>query len=359
MTAPGLTGRAGRSGAPQPGLPAQLHTLRASLAAFALLTVALALGACTRDKLPSTLEALVPEGVTMAGSVHVDRLLNDTDIAALYEAAPKDEGDLLTWQELIAKAKAETGIDLESITQAVFFGDTSDDGGADEDRDRFALVARGRFEGAALVSALAKELGATPAKEQYKGYDLVRSGAPEDDMRFVVLSPSTLAWGSAEQVRQVIDVAKGDRKALSGALLDEYRRLGDPLVKMAMAAPPDLPQAFAEGMMEGGGVPEGLPVDVEALSGLTMIAFAFDKRGQDLALDATLVMKTESAATALSDTLGGMAQLFRGLLDDERLRDELRRVTVTATGPAVTIAYKTTVPAWRSLMEDPPQGFGE
>ncbi len=46
--------------------------------------------------------------------------------------------------------------------------------------------------------------------------------------------------GTMQPVKDVIDVKKGDAKALSGEVLDTYNKLGDALIKVAMAVPPGM-----------------------------------------------------------------------------------------------------------------------
>ncbi|HLF04484.1 MAG TPA: hypothetical protein VI855_04650, partial [Dehalococcoidia bacterium] len=156
---------------------------------------------------------LVPPDATFVAEVRVAEILQDRDLAKLYDASPKKAGAPQTLQELLTSSTVETGLDLRTVQSAVLFGNAA------TDDDYAGAILLGRFGEPGLVSAF---VNASPGltDTRYKDRQVYVSEDGGDGRAFTLLSKELIAVGSLPAVQSVIDVHRGDRAPISGKVWD-------------------------------------------------------------------------------------------------------------------------------------------
>ena len=297
---------------------------------------------------------LVPVGSNLIAQVQVAEILKDVDFAALYEAAPKEDEEPQTFDELLSLAFEESGIDFREFSDAVLFGDIS------RDEDYFAIIARGRFEEDQLLEAI-ERIGETPlTATEYKGRRIHSDQVDEDGLSLSVLGSDVLVLGAVDAVRAVIDVQEGDRDRASGKVYDTFIAMGDVLVRLTLEVPPELSQELeqaSEIIPElGGGLGE-LPISLEAFKDLDAIGLVLDKDGETIKVEAQLSFTSEDSAADAGNVIDGLLKLARGLSPDEETKSLLDRVQVEATGTNLTILFEASVSDLEELVPDLGEGL--
>jgi predicted small lipoprotein YifL len=112
--------------------------MRRALPLFFVLTFLLALTACGSAGPGAALKDLVPAEANLIAQVQVSEILQDPDLATLYDQTPKNPGDPQTFQELLVQTQEETGIDFRQFNTAILFGDIT------RDNEYFGVIAQGR-----------------------------------------------------------------------------------------------------------------------------------------------------------------------------------------------------------------------
>ena len=307
----------------------------AALAAAVLL--ALAAAACTDAPPPEPID-LVPADANLVAHIDLGQILLDPDVSGGFESVPLGEDGPATLDEALAEFEAETGIDLLQFANIVVFG-AFDPAGLDDQPD-FGILARGTFDGDAILDKVRLGSGGELREDEYRGHALL-IGAEEDGSETVmtVLADEVFVFGTLGAVTSVIDVLEDGEGALAGPLLDTYVALGDPLVKAAFAVPSG---AFDD----LGGVPTDaipIPFDPSLLSDITIAGFAADKEADLVTVTVTLEYASAASAEAASDYFSALLTLAGPFLPPGAAADLVGLIDISHLDTTVTISFSATV----------------
>ena len=311
---------------------------------FGLLLVVMALVVlpvmgCSGGSVTSRSIEMVPERANMLGQVNLAKILTDEDLTELYDKTPKDPANPQTFEEALDNLKDDYDIDLMDFNDIVFFGDTSES--ADEEgTTNFALIVEGTFDKDDLLAAIedAAAEGETELEStDYKGYEMHMF--EDEDGAFVFLSDKMLVIGTMEWVKEVINVAKGDGKALSGVVLDTYNNMGDVLIKVAV-------ETMAPGQAE-----EKLPGemgdllgDMSAFEDVKTVGLTLDKKGNSIAIAMKMCVADSESAEGLQEAIDGLigiigfaASMSENAEENEALLSLLEEIDVSQSGSCVDV----------------------
>jgi hypothetical protein len=307
--------------------------------------------------------ALVPEGANLLGQIDFNKILIDEEITGLYDKASKESNDPQTFEEALEQLKDEYDIDLMKFSTITFFSDTSAFEGEDS-IDNVALIVEGTFDKSDLLAAIegiAEEADVELESYDYKGYDVYT--VEDEESVFVFLSDKMLAFGPQVWIEDVIDVAKGDGKALSGIVLDTYNDLDEALVRVAVetVSPGEADGKLPEEMGEFLG-------DLSAFKDVKTVGITLGRENESLALDMKLCADDSDSAEAIEQAVGGLITFIKfaaAFSDDpeslEGLVSILEDVEISTSGSCVDVELKialSEIEGWiKSSLEN--EGFPE
>jgi hypothetical protein len=172
------------------------------------------LTACGSAAPGATAQDLVPPWANFFAQVQVSQILQDSDIATLYDQTPKGPDDPQTFQELLDKAQQESGIDFRQFSAAILFGDIS------RDDEYFGVIAKGQVNQEQFLSAMQEQSEHPFTSIDYKGRQIHVSQHEEDTPALSFLGDNTLVMGTLPAVQAAIDVQEGDQPRVSGKVYD-------------------------------------------------------------------------------------------------------------------------------------------
>ena len=291
-------------------------------------------------------EELVPQGSNLILQVQVDELLQDADVAALYDALPQDEEDdrPATFQGFLDLGELESGLDFRAFTSVLLFGDISDF------ERGIGLIVQGTFQEQAFLGAVEKATEMEFTSTEYRGHQVYRFEDDEDAGELVFLDDEMLLFGAGGTARRVIDIFEGDDDPASGHLIDTFHSLKSPLLKLAFQPPAEVLESV--GFIP---IPTEFPVNLSSLKELQVVTITVDKKEADITAQASLEFASEESASSFGDTLDGAVKLGRGQLTDETAVELLNKVEVTLEGVTVTVDFQITVGELKDIIQT--QGF--
>jgi hypothetical protein len=288
--------------------------------------------------------ALVPDRANMVGGVNLSQILGDEDFADIYDRLPKEFEDPQTLDDALDDFKEKRDIDLRWFEQGVFFGDVSKFG---DDAGYFGIIIRGDFDKNDLIRALEKNVGGALDTIKYQGYEIHTNANETAAIAF--LSDTMFVIGGMGPVKDVIQVHEGDRKALSGEVLDTYNGLGDALITVATVVPADqvrdrLPRR-----------PNGFEMGFSAFSDVEKAGLVLVKEEKTISLKLELEF-TNSESAEDAENLLSFVEIFvdmipipeqgRGLVPEV-----LDWLEVERSGSKLTISIEMTVSEIEDLLE--------
>ena len=301
-----------------------LHTNRilillAFVAAFSVMAVS-----CGGSKETDPVK-LVPGGSTFIAQVNLDAILASDAFASLFNALPKDDEGPQTLNEQLDEAISETGVDLRQLSQVSFFSDLA------RSEEFSAMVVRGTFDEIEVISAFQNASESRLGTSNYKGRLLYTSEDQSGTNTLVLLEEENLVVGTMEAVRAVIDVQDGDRKRLSGEILNKFNDLGLGLIRLELdLSATNLVQQFPA----VGDVPllgdaiESLPGIQDALRDLQLVGLSLSQNGQIFVLRTNLDFANQESATDISAFLDGIVKLMAALSPDAEVQGLLNQIEV-------------------------------
>jgi len=318
----------------------QLHKLLSCLLVLVLMSATVV--GCGVSK---TATELVPQDANLIAVIQVSKIINDRDLRDAYDEAEKDSGQPQTIEEALDELVEEVGVDLRDCQQAVIFADTT--GLAQV--AYLGVIIEGSFDEKQFIDNIEEKTGEELTTSDYKGYELYTDEREQFGIAF--LSDTMLLLGTPEAVKDAIDVSKGDKKKIGGAILDAYNRLGDALIKFALEFPEEAREALTEGL-----VPGEIPISLDSFEDIDILGFAISKEADTLTakIDAHF-LSTDSAQDA-KDTLSGAISLFKGTLQVPEMKELLGKIEVTVADSWVTIALEIMLSEIEKLMETFPIG---
>jgi hypothetical protein len=341
-------------------LEEQIHGERGAkmLRRVGLLLVVLALlvsiiSGCS-SKSASNPVSLVPEGANLLGQIDLNKILTDEEITELYDNASKEPNDPQNFEEALDKLKDEYNIDLMEFSTITFFSNTSEFEGEDS-IDNIALIVEGTFDKGDLLDAIediAEKAGVELEPYDYKGYDVYT--VEDEEGAFVFLSDNMLAFGLQVWIEDVIDVAKGDRNALSGVVLDTYNDLDEALLNVAA-------ETVSPGKADGK-LPDEMGEflgDLSAFEDIETVGITLGRENESLALNVKICAADSDSAEAMEQAIRGMVvfvQLMASLSEDsevpEGLLSILEDLEISRSGACVTVNLGMTFSEIRGLIAE-------
>ena len=316
-----------------------IHKAILLLATIAILVgiIAAGVGCAGKAALPPP-EGLIPEGANLI--VHIDwaRIINDADFRSAYEESARDSDLPTTAEEALDWVEAETKFVLEQFSQAWFFGDTSRMEG---DNPYLGILAEGAFDESEFIAAIAGQVQEELTPRDYKGYQVYEA----EGMAVAFLKADLLVFGSTAAVEDVIKVAEGERKSISGPTYDLYASLGAVMLKGAGAVPAEAMQELIGELSQ-----EQIPFQIAGLADLNAAGLALDKSGDTLSLQLVFSFANADSAEQVSTTLqqlitaAGMMPPEEGGLAAAALALELlEKVQISVEGNRVNITFEITL----------------
>ncbi len=275
----------------------------------------------------------MPENAVFLGSIKMDALLKDEDLKETLGEGLKSQ-DEETGADVQAFLSGEDyGIDPKSIKDMVFFGTGSAiPGGDDEEETDAGVLVSVKYDKEKVAAALNKQSDSPMTAQPYKEIDVRASADGKNAIGF--LAEDLIVVGNMKMVHAVIDVRKGDAKALSGALPAKFNSLGSPMVKLAAVLTPEL--------LSGLGDPSGsaLPINTDFLTQISGMSLTMDKSGDTLNFALHLDYPTVDLSKRASDAIGGLVSLFKSGDPEGSANKVLESLKVQAKGNTTEITGK-------------------
>ena len=290
---------------------------------------------------------LVPKNANVVGHVELSKILQDNDLTGIYDKVPKDSSYPQTFDDALDKLKEEYNIDLKSFQEGVFFGDIS---GSTEQGNYAGVIVKGAFNKSDLITAIQSAAGMELSTINYKDYEIYTDESEETAIAF--LSDNMLVMGAMQPVKDVIDVKKGDGSALSGTVLDTYNKLGDALIKVAVAVPPGV----AEGQL--GESASQILGDLSAFDKVKSVGMTLSKNNESVALDVKLCCADSDSAQSIEQSINGLiifAEFLTSMSENQQqnqaLDTFLDKVEISRSDSCVNINITATLTEIEDLIQ--------
>ncbi|MEE9325347.1 MAG: hypothetical protein V3U90_07370 [Dehalococcoidia bacterium] len=307
-----------------------------ALSMLAILSMSIAIGCRKESVSPAT--GNIPEGVTLLGRVKLQEILEDPDIETIANKVLEASGEPQTFDEALASFVLETGIDLRGFTEFLVFGDPFRQ---EADGDYLGVILKGDMEENRLLEGIEKEEGIFTTSD-YKGVEVHISEDGETAVTF--LDDGSTVIGSQTMVQDVIDVSKGDKRAIRGRVLDTFNSLGDALVTVALEVPPEALEELSSETPDFG-------ISLEIFSGLEMVAITLDKRGENISAEVQLGFAEEETAADAAEGIGGLLSFIKLFIDNQDIAQLIDSIEVDALRTEVTLSLKITITEILNLIE--------
>jgi hypothetical protein len=283
--------------------------------------------------------------------VDLSKILQDNDLTGIYDKVPKDSSYAQTFDDALAKLKEEYNIDLKNFQEGVFFGDIS---GSTEQGNYAGVIVKGAFNKSDLITAIQSAAGMELSTIKYKDYEIYTDESGGAAIAF--LSDNMLVIGTMQPVKDVIDVKKGDARALSGEVLDTYNKLGDALIKVAVSVPPNVTEG------ELGESASQLLGDLSAFEKVKSVGMTLSKNNESVALDVKLCCADSDSAQSIEQSIDGLITLVKFLMamsedqqQNQALDTLLNKVEVGRSDSCVNITVTATLAEIEGLIQSSSQ----
>jgi hypothetical protein len=294
---------------------------------------------------------LVPKRANMVIQADLSKILQDTDLAGIYDKAPKDAGNPQTFNDALTQLKDQYNIDLNSFQEGVLFADISQSSDGD---DYSGAIVKGTFNKNDLISGIQSGSDTMWSTTKYKDHDIYNNEI--EDTAFAILNDNMFAIGTMQPVKDVIDVKRGDAKALSGEVLNTYNKLGDALIKVAVAVPPGVTEGeFGQSASEVLG-------NLSAFEKVKTVGMTVAKDDESVALNVKLCCADNDSAQSVENSINGLIAfigLVMSMSEDQQqnqvLGTLLSNVGVSRSGSCVNITLAATITEIEDLIQSPGQ----
>ncbi|PKB73411.1 MAG: hypothetical protein BZY75_02000 [SAR202 cluster bacterium Io17-Chloro-G7] len=282
-------------------------------------------------------EKLVPDGSNVIAHANITGILAGNGPVSLVSAITADQEDQITLDSLLQQVFDETGVDLRLFSRAVLFADSG------RAEDFAGVVAKGNFDELALVSSIRSAVDDRMVSGEYKDTLIYSFEDNSDAPSISILEEGIIVVGTAEAVRAVIDVQRGDRTRLSGDLMEAFTNLGGGILRVEAAVPADLiseslpnllPFLGATVLGESG---FDLLTGVDGLEDLEFAGLSLAQNGQIFILRANLEFANEDSAEAINGLLASLITLGSSLSPAPELTALLKKLDVERSAARVSI----------------------
>jgi hypothetical protein len=298
---------------------------------------------------------LVPKKANMVGQADLSKILQDKDLTGIYDKVPKNATYPQTFDDALTKLKDQYNIDLNSFQEGVLFADVSQ---SMEQGNYSGAIVKGTFNKNDLIAAIQSGSDTVWSTIKYKDYDIYTDEAQET--AFAFLSDNMFVMGTMQPVKDVIDVKKGDAKALNGEVLDTYNKLGDALIRVAVA----VPAGMAEGNL--GQSASQVLGNLSAFDKVKTVGMTVSKNDESVALNVKLCCADSDSAQSIEDSINGLIG-FMGLImsmsgnqtQNQTLNNLLNKVEVSRSDSCVNISLTATITEIEDLIQSSSQSSNQ
>ena len=295
--------------------------------------------ATTSSGASTSMVGSVPENAVFLGALRLDILLKDAELQSTMGQTIKDRNETNGADiQTFLSGKDDYGIDPKGIKDIVFFG--TDDVISGGDDKNAGILVKSRYDKEKVAAALNKKSDSPLSTQPYKGADVRASADGKNAIGF--LESDLIVMGSTKMVQAVIDVRKGDTKALSGTLPSKFQSLGSPMIKLAAVLTPD--------SLKGLGNPEEsvLPINTDFLTQLSSMSLSMDKAGDSVTFALNLDYPSNETAKRASDGINGLISLFKSGSNQPNV---LESIKVRNAGKSTEITGKLKTSELKSLSD--------
>ena len=301
----------------------------------------------SRGGVTTPIVGLVPKQANLVGQVDLSKILQDKDLTGIYDKVPKNSSYPQTFDDALAQLKDQYNIDLNSFQEGLFFADVS--GSADQG-NYSGVIVEGTFNESDLIAAIQSAADVQLSTIKYKDYEIYTDELEETAIAF--LGNTTIVIGAMQPVKDVIDVKKGDAKALSGEVLDIYNKLGDAMIKVAVA----VPSGVAEGQL--GQSASQVLGNLSAFDKVQTVGMTLSGGNSSVALNVKLCCADSDSAQSIEDSINGLIG-FMGLMmsmsgdqqQNQALDTLLNNVEVSRSDSCVNVSLSMTVTDIEDLIQ--------
>ncbi|WP_049924391.1 hypothetical protein [Halopiger djelfimassiliensis] len=284
-----------------------------------------------------------PEGSDLL--VHADMaMMEDGDNQRIMDALVQQGADTDGHQDAFAEFENETGLDPEDAQQVLFFADLSKDS-MDENA---GFVVYSDWDTDTVISAVEDDEDTDYEQTEYEGESVLYEPTEEPEFGSVMyvgdLGDGKYVFGDEKGVRSSLAIEYGDGKAVSGDVRDAYDDTRDGHVTMAATLPdetvPNNDDPFTPN-----------EIDFEPFHNVSTITGVYYTDDGNAGLEMQLNAETEDDAIDVADVTDGAISVASGSLDDDDLKDELRKIETEQDGSTVDVTYETSVDKIVELLE--------
>jgi hypothetical protein len=338
------------------------------LAAFAALTLAAAaLTGCAGSSQPAAVN-LVPPTANMVMEIQVGEIVNDPALIAAYNNSTKSPTNPQTVQDAINQLQDKTGINIQNFTKILMFADvskmqnntsnTADGTSATAATPSNSLVsqasnayegiiAQGSFNETTFIQNIEAKTGQKTTNADYKGLKLytlsmTRAAAAEKNA-IAFLSSSMMVFGSEQAVKDCVDVYKGNTKPLTGAVIDEFNKLGSVSIRGAFAVPAGAADTLNKD------VPAASVLSAQSLTRLDMVGFSVNEGTQDVSVALSMHFPDAASAQDAQDSISGVVSIAKGMTTAAQLKTLLGNVQYSISDSWLTVSLKSSLTDLQSL----------
>jgi LEA14-like dessication related protein len=272
---------------------------------IAVVLVLVLLGCSSSERDGADQVGLIPSTANMIGHVDLTQVVGDADVAGIYAALPREDGDPESIEEAIAELTELSGVDLRDFDEAWIFGDMWQLG---DGADYAGAILRDGFEQSSLLADVESAVGETLVIVEHQGHSIYTWNGQENGLAF--LSGDLLVAGSMQAVKDVIAVNEGSMPGVNGALLKRYDALDKGLMRLAAAVPEGLIEGKLEEYFNGDSSLPALP----ALADLQVFGMTMTKNGGGVDWDSQLCFSNGETANDVKGFLP-LAALMIGSMD--------------------------------------------
>lgn len=259
---------------------------------------------------------MVPQGSDLIASVNINRILADVGweevYSQVYANLPPDAGLPPTLPQALDMLREQTGIDARAFTQAIIFARVTAD-------DYVGAILVGTFEEKKFIQALGEKTGQQFTTQTYQGYTIYADESQSGGLAFV--GNDLLIAGTLPAVKDALSVAAGKQEAATGPVREAYDSLGNPLLKMALAIPPELLSQMEQGITD-------VPVDLSALISVNMVTLSLDKQQEAITVKLAGRYPDAEAAKRAQSVIDGFRLLAQGFIPVPELTSFLNKIQV-------------------------------
>jgi hypothetical protein len=251
--------------------------MRKSLGVLLVVTVSsvlLLVGCSQSPKAGSDAVDLVPRTANMIGHLKLDQIVQDEDVAAMYQALPMEVGAPQTAEEALAASIGVDGLDLSGFEESWAFGDVSQ---IADNVSYFGAILKGSYDEEALLTELGSTLGEGFTSIDCQGYEVYTDS--DQKAGLALLASDMVVAGSIQAVKDVIAVKERDEPCFTGDLRSSLEDLNDSLVKAAVAVPEGL---LARRLQAAGGSNILLLSVMDAFSAMQTVTMTMAKDGESI-----------------------------------------------------------------------------